>query len=127
MRNYIKEYQKITTILDNVTGNKTEILKLSSKNEDDDYVFTNVDNVDYLIPKQIALQVSGKLTSLNISGKISEDAVDLPLGIINMQTLETVDSIVDAGIYMIPCEEIEQITLNITGASNSTVIAKLMF
>lgn len=127
MRNYIKEYQKITTVLNNVTGDKTEILRLSSKNADDDYVFTNVDNVDYLIPKQIALQVSGKLTSLNISGKISEDAADLPLGIINMQTLETVDSIVGAGIYMIPCEEIEQITLNIAGASNSTVIAKLMF
>lgn len=127
MRNYIKEYQKITTILDNVTGNKTEILKLSSKNEDDDYVFTNVDNVDYLIPKQIALQVSGTLKSLNVSGKISTGATDLPLGIINMQTLETVDSITDAGIYMIPCEEIEQITLNIAGASNVTVIAKLMF
>lgn len=127
MRNYIKEYQKITTVLNNVTGDKIEILKLSSKNADDDYVFTNVDNVDYLIPKQIALQVSGTLTSLNVSGKISAGATDLPLGIINMQTLETVDSITNAGIYMIPCEEIEQITLNIAGASDVTVVAKLMF
>ena len=123
----MKEYQKIMTVFDNASGTKTETLQLTTKQDTNDYVVTYTDYVDCRIPKQVGLQVSGNMTSLAVKGRLAEKTADLPLAIINMQTLETVDSITAAGIFVIPCEEIQKLTFELTGGSSVTVIAKLMF
>ena len=123
----MKEYQKIMTVFDNASGTKTETLQLTTKQDTNDYVVTYTDYVDCRIPKQVGLQVSGNMTSLAVKGRLAEKTADLPLAIINMQTLETVDSITEAGIFVIPCEEIQKLTFELTGGSSVTVVCKLMF
>ncbi len=123
----MKEYQKIMTVFDNASGTKTETLQLTTKQDTNDYVVTYTDYVDCRIPKQVGLQVSGNMTSLAVKGRLAEKTADLPLAIINMQTLETVDEITEAGIYVIPCEEIQNLTFELTGGSGVTVVCKLMF
>ena len=123
----MKEYQKIMTVFDNASGTKTETLQLTTKQDTNDYVVTCTDYVDFRIPKQVGLQVSGNMTSLAVKGRLAEKTADLPLAIINMQTLETVDSITEAGIFVIPCEEIQKLTFELTGGSSVTVVCKLMF
>lgn len=123
----LNEYQKLTSLFDNATGTQTKEIHLTKKQDRNNYVVSCIDDIRNLTPKQIYLQISGSLTDLTISGKVTAADPLSPIAAVNMQTLEAVSSITEPGIYIVPCEGIEALSLTITGAANASVTAKLTF
>lgn len=123
----VNEYQKIITLFDDASDTETKLIQLTKKREGGDTAVSCVDDMWNYIPKQVHLQISGSLTDLTISGKVSAADPLSPLAAINMQTLDTTSSITEPGIYIVPCEGIEALSFTITGAANASVTAKLTF
>lgn len=123
----VNEYQKIIPIFDNVSGTGTKMIQLTKKKETNQFTVSCIDDTWNRISKQAYLQISGSLTDLAVSGKVTAADPLSPIAAVNMQTLEAVSSITEPGIYIVPCEGIEALSLTITGAANASVTAKLTF
>lgn len=123
----VNEYQKIVTLFDDASDTETKLIQLTKKRESGGLAVSCVDDMWNYIPKHAYLQISGSLTDLTISGKVTADDPLSPMAAVNMQTLEAVSSITEPGIYIVPCEGIEALSFTITGAANASVTAKLTF
>lgn len=123
----MNKYQRHIKIFEKITGDDTVTVNLTRTQESNNYVVTDTDEVSGYIPTQLSVQVSGVMTEIAVSGKLDESHEEVPMMIMNKTTLEVVDKITEAGIYVIPCEEIQQLTFAVVGGNEVTATAKLIF
>ena len=123
----MNKYQKYIKIFEKTSGDDTVTINLTRTQESNNYVVTDTDEVNGYIPSQVSVQVSGTMTEIAVSGKLDESHENVPMMIMNKTTLEIVEKITEEGIYLIPCEEIQQLTFAVVGANELTATAKLIF